>query len=144
MPWAPGPLLLPLPHPSAKLGIMEFWLPLRGPSSDESPSAGLERNCQPETTRELPSVKPGEGGKDGKCPEKAVLSSVFSRENPADLTSAQWWDRKSRSQGTWSEMRYLARRRCFCLGSSSGAIKTQLIQEGEGFTNQGFNKYKSF
>ena len=61
-------------HIAAKLSFPGFWLSLRGPSPDESPPAGLERTCQPEPTREPPSLKAG--GEEGwKRPEKDELAS---------------------------------------------------------------------
>ena len=97
-------LPLPVPHPSAKLGFTGFWLCLRGPSSDEPPppSAGLERNCQPETPRELPRVKTGEGRKEREPPRESSAVFCLLQGKPRHLTSAPWrWDHKSCSQGTW-------------------------------------------
>ena len=73
-------LSLPLAFP-AKLGFPGFWLSLRGLSASESPQAGLERNCQPETTREPPSLKTG-GEKGRKHPEKDVLLSSPGKALP--------------------------------------------------------------
>lgn len=74
-------LALSLAFP-AKLGFPGFWLSLRGPGPGESPQAGLERNCQPETTREPLSLKTGRE-KGRKHPEKDVLLSSPGKASPA-------------------------------------------------------------
>lgn len=63
-------LPLSLPQPSAELGFPGVWLFLRGPSPDESPPTGLERNCQPVTMRQPPSLKRGEEKRMGNTQRK--------------------------------------------------------------------------